>query len=71
MSMNHPPDASPVERLQDVPTILRALRQAAGQAMRRHREAGVPIAIWQDNAVVRIAPEDIPEIDTLPEGDRE
>ena len=61
MSSNNHPHESPVERLQDVPAILRALRQAAGQAMRRHREAGVPIATWQDGAVVWIAPEEIPE----------
>lgn len=63
MSSHDQPPGSPVERLKDVPAILRALHQAAGQAMRKHREAGVPVATCRDGAVVWIAPEDIPSGD--------
>jgi hypothetical protein len=29
------------------------------EALRRHKQAGNPIAVWQDDQVVWIAPEDI------------
>jgi len=37
-----------------------ALRQAVQEALLRHKQAGNPIAAWQDGKLVWIRPEDIP-----------
>jgi chemotaxis signal transduction protein len=49
----------PVDRVEDLPRIQEALTQSVREALRRHKQAGNPVAIWQDGAVVWIAPEDI------------
>lgn len=41
--------------------IEEALGRAVGEALRRHKLAGNPVAIWRDNQVVWVAPEDIPD----------
>ncbi len=41
--------------------IEEALGRAVGEALRRHKLAGNPVAIWRDNKVVWVAPEDIPD----------
>jgi hypothetical protein len=48
------------ERLRDVRLIERALARAVRDALKRHKQAGNPIAVWRDGRVVWIAPEDIP-----------
>ena len=48
------------ERLQDLDFIERALRRGVRQALLRHKQLGLPIAVWEDNQVVWIAPADIP-----------
>ena len=60
--MTHPADAdlTPAERAVDLPRILRALRQAVQDALRRHKLDGDPVAVWRDGRVVWIQPEDIP-----------
>jgi len=40
--------------------IDQALRRAVQQAVLRHRQAGFPVADWQDGKVVWIPPEQIP-----------
>ena len=50
----------PAERVEDIPRILEALKQAVREALLRHKQAGNPVAIWQDDRVVWIQPEDIP-----------
>lgn len=70
MNSRQADDPSPVERLQDTPRILKALHQAAGQAMERHRQAGVPVATWRDGAVEWIAPDDIPAEELASQGRR-
>jgi hypothetical protein len=35
---------SPVDRLSDIPRVLRALRQAAREAMWEHKQLGYPVA---------------------------
>lgn len=47
---------APVERLRDLPRILEALQEAAGEAMLRHRQAGIPAAIWRDGKVELVEP---------------
>ena len=54
-----------VDRLQDVGLIQRALTRAVREALLDHKRAGNPIAVWRDNRVVWIEPQDIPE---SPEG---
>jgi hypothetical protein len=50
---------SPAERVHDVPRILAALKKAVQEAVRDHKLAGNPVAIWQDDGVVWVQPEDI------------
>jgi hypothetical protein len=40
--------------------IDRALRQAVREALRRHKEAGLPIVVWRRGKVVLVPPEKIP-----------
>jgi hypothetical protein len=55
-----PSGSSLGERLKDTRLIERALARAVRKALLRHKQAGNPIAVWQDGRVVWIAPEDIP-----------
>jgi len=48
------------ERLLDIGLIQGAIARAVRAALLRHKQAGNPIAVWQDGQVVWIAPEDIP-----------
>jgi hypothetical protein len=59
MSNNADTSRRPEERVNDIPRILGALRQAVQEALLRHKLAGNPLAIWRDGKVVWIAPEDI------------
>lgn len=60
--MNEPSqeNLAPYERVEDIPRILDALRQAVREALLRHKQAGIPIVVWRDGKVVWIQPEDIP-----------
>lgn len=53
-------DPPPVDRVEDIPRILEALREAVREALLRHKQAGNPVAVWRDGRVVWIPPEDIP-----------
>jgi hypothetical protein len=55
---------SPVERVADLPRIARALRLAVREALQRHKQAGNPVAVWRNDRVEWIPPEEIP---TLPD----
>ncbi|MGH7577594.1 MAG: hypothetical protein ACREM1_21030 [Longimicrobiales bacterium] len=55
------PEIPPSERVNDIPRITRALRHAVREALRRHKLAGNPVAVWEDGRVVWIPAEDIPE----------
>lgn len=60
--MTDRPDASrpPAERINDHSRILDALRQAVREALLNHKRAGNPVAVWQNERVEWIQPEDIP-----------
>jgi len=60
MSETPHPAVSPASRVDDIPRTLQALRQAVQDALRSHKRAGNPVAIWRNNRVEWIAPEDIP-----------
>ena len=52
---------SPVERVADLPRIARALRLAVREALRNHKLAGNPVAVWRNGRVEWIPPEEIPD----------
>lgn len=54
-------DLTPAERVDDIPRTLRALRTAVREALRVHKLAGNPVAIWRDARVEWIQPRDIPD----------
>ena len=58
-------DASPADRVNDIPRILAALRQAVREALTRHEKLGNPVAVWRDGHVARIPPEEIPDYDDM------
>ena len=41
-------DLTPAERVDDIPRTLRALRTAVREALRVHKLAGNPVAIWRE-----------------------
>lgn len=47
------------ERLQDDRLIQRALARGVREALRRHKQAGNPVAAWRDDRVVWIEAKDI------------
>jgi len=51
---------TPAQRVEDIPRILRALREAVQEAIADHKRAGCPVAVWRNGRVEWIAPEDIP-----------
>ena len=51
----------PVERVADLPRIARALRLAVREALRDHKLAGNPVAVWRNGRVEWIPPEEIPD----------
>ncbi|HLH23494.1 MAG TPA: hypothetical protein VK066_13315 [Chloroflexota bacterium] len=53
-------ERSPAERVDDLPCIREAIRQAIREALLGHKRAGNPVAVWRDDQVVWIPPEDIP-----------
>jgi len=44
----------------DGTAIDRALKQAVQDALLRHKQIGLPVAVWRDGKVVWIPPEEIP-----------
>lgn len=62
-------DLTPAERVDDIPRTLRALRLAVQEALQQHKRAGNPVAIWRNDRVEWVRPEDIPDPTDLPEGD--
>jgi hypothetical protein len=59
--MNDRPDkTSDIQaRLDDDKGIADALRRGVADAVRSHYLAGVPIAVWRENQVVLLSPEDM------------
>lgn len=57
------PDEDLLERMHDIPRILRALRRAVREALRQHKLAGNPVAVWENGRVVWVQPEDIPDFE--------
>lgn len=56
MSAEHPRAANPG----DGARVDRALRDGFADAIRRHRDANVPMAIWENDQVRLVSPFDLP-----------
>ena len=52
-------EAAPVDRVEDIPRILKAMQEAVREALLRHKRLGNPVAVWREGRVVWLAPEDI------------
>ncbi len=50
----------PIHRIRDVARIQEALGLAVRDALLDHKRAGNPVAVWRDEQVVWIPPEEIP-----------
>lgn len=66
MSDHELDDRCAADRVDDLAAIQAAMSRAVRAALRRHKRAGNPVAIWRDGAVVWVAPEDIPVDDEEP-----
>ena len=66
--MSHRTTAEPrsTDRVDNLHKIQEALKQGVRDALRLHKQAGNPVAIWQDGAVVWVTPENIPVDDEDP-----
>jgi hypothetical protein len=53
-------DASYARGLRDGEKVDRAGREASADAIRRHREANVPMAVWEHEQVKLVSPFDVP-----------
>ena len=53
-------ETRPFERVEDLPRIMKAIREAVREALLRHKQLGNPVAIWRDGRVVWLSPEEIP-----------
>jgi hypothetical protein len=51
---------TPIERVEDLPRILKAMTEAGREALLRHKRLGNPVAVWRDGRVVWLRPEEIP-----------
>ena len=60
MTDGAPSDRPLGDRLRDVRLIEQALVRAVRDALKRHKQAGLPIAVWRDGRAVWIEPDDIP-----------
>ncbi|MEX2598711.1 MAG: hypothetical protein WD533_03545 [Dehalococcoidia bacterium] len=50
----------PIERLKDRDRMLAEMQAAVQEALIRHKRLGNPIAVWRNNRVEWIPPEEIP-----------
>ena len=59
--MSEPRSLAPTanERINDLPRILEAMKQAVREALLRHKQAGNPVAAWRDGHVVWIQPDEL------------
>jgi hypothetical protein len=62
-------ELAPAERVNDIPRMLAALTQAVQEALAEHKGAGNPVAIWRNDRVEWVQPEDTPVSFEAPEED--
>jgi hypothetical protein len=49
------------ERVRDMKLTEESLARSVAAALRRHKQAGNPVAIWRDGRVVWLQPDEIPD----------
>ena len=59
MTTSRDPESTPLERVEDLPRILKAMTEAVREALLRHKRLGNPVAVWRDGRVVWLSPEEI------------
>lgn len=62
-------DPAPVDLVEDLPRILKAMREAVHEALLRHKRLGNPVAVWRDGRVVWLQPDEIPTKMVEPSGE--
>ena len=60
MSAARESEVNPLDRVEDVPRILAAMRRAVRAALLEHKRLGNPVAVWRDGRVVWLSPDEIP-----------
>ena len=60
MSTSRDAEPTPLERVEDVPRILKAMTGAVREALLRHKRLGNPVAVWREGGVTWLRPEEIP-----------
>ena len=58
-------DRPPSERVHDIDRMLEEMSLGIQEALLQHKRAGNPVAVWRNNQVVWIQPEDIPVDDPV------
>ncbi|MGD0838482.1 MAG: hypothetical protein ABSB49_17740 [Polyangia bacterium] len=60
-------NATPIDRVNDIPRILEELRRCVREALARHRRSGNSVPVWRDRQVCWVPAADIPvETDNIP-----
>lgn len=59
MKTSRKSEPAPIDRVEDVPRILKAMREAVREALLRHKRLGNPVAVWHVGRVVWLPPEEI------------
>ncbi len=60
MTTSRESEPAPVDRVEDVPRILKAMTEAVREALLRHKRLRNPVAVWREGHVVWLPPEEIP-----------
>ena len=60
MTTSRDSEPTPLERVEDLPRILKAMTQAVREALLRHKRLGNPVAVWREGRVVWLLPDEIP-----------
>ena len=60
MTTSRDSEPTPLERVEDLPRILKAMTEAVREALLRHKRLGNPVAVWREGRVVWLRPEEIP-----------
>lgn len=54
---------SVLDRIRDAELVQEALRRGVREALRQHKRAGNPVAVWREGRTVWLNPDEIPVTD--------
>jgi hypothetical protein len=57
MTSRHDSEKTPLDRVEDVSRILKAMRQAVREALLRHKRLRNPVAVWKEGHAEILEPE--------------